>query len=101
MAFFKVCFDVAPVEMYFDGAATNCGFVKNVYVWATSESAAIAAARSQLDAALSKKSRRAKIEFSDAAFKVESVEPSSQFWKLVRPEGFVFYKQEGAERANR
>jgi hypothetical protein len=94
VALFKVCFDVAPVKMYLDGTWTRCGFVNNLYVWAGSESQAIVAARSRLDTALSERAAKGHLDYSDAIFNVESTERSTKFWKLARPEGFVFYRQD-------
>jgi len=92
MAFFRVCFDVAPLDIALEGMRTRCGFIKNLYVSAKSEAAAVTVARADLDLALSRNSKFNGADLSGAKFKVDEVERSSNFLKIFRPEGFVFYK---------
>lgn len=94
MAFFKVSFDVAPVEMMIDDTYARYGFLTNIYVWSATKSGAIYLAKPRLIAALERRAREGGVDFSNAELKVESVECSNQYWKLLRPEGFVFYRQD-------
>lgn len=94
MPLFKVCFDVSPIYMRLDGVRTRCGFLNNVYILAPSKPEAVSAARVRLNKSLGARAEKGEIEFSNAEVKVDSVERSGQLWKLVRPEGFVFYRQD-------
>jgi len=65
-----------------------------VYILAPSKSEAVSAARVRLNKALGERAEKGEIEYSNAEFTVDSVERSVQLWKLVRPEGFVFYSKD-------
>jgi hypothetical protein len=74
-----------------DGTSLGAGFIKNEYMLARSETDAAEGAVRQVRARLQKLAAGGGLALADLRLEVDEVVRSASLWKLVRPEGFVFF----------
>jgi hypothetical protein len=75
-----------------EGPDTLHGLLRNVFVQASTEEMAKTIAVRQVLSEISKRPQLSALaSLTEADFRVDEVEPSWQYWRLLRREGFIFY----------
>mgnify|MGYP006952624008 CR=1 FL=1 len=101
MTVFRVMLNGARCVMQSGDEDVPCGFVKNEYVWAASESEAIEKAKQSVLSKLGKNSAIHTLSDLPILLEAEEVESRVAIWKLLSNEGFIFYKVEPESRTDR
>ena len=75
-----------------EGPDTLHGLFRNVFVLAPTEEMAKTIAVRQVLSEISKRPQLSGLaSLTETDFRVDEVEPSWQYWRLLRREGFIFY----------
>lgn len=79
------------IKIRIDGSEVLCGFVKNEYVRAFTEKAAIEKAMRRVLVKLEKNRNVHFIDESSLQLSIDEIESGVSLWKLIKDEGFVFF----------
>jgi hypothetical protein len=97
VAVFRVMLSGRTVILQSESGGDSCGFVRNEYVWASTEELAISKAKEKTVNRLREKPGVVLLSDSPLELTVDEIERDVPLWKLGVSESFVFFDVRGGQ----